>query len=203
MTLERKSHWERIYETKTPNQVSWTQEAPTISLNFIRNCKLPKTAQIIDVGSGDIKLVDYLLADGFENITVLDISEKALEKAQKRLGKKAEKVTWISCDVTKFKPEISYDLWHDRAAFHFLTSDEQIKKYQTIANTWVKGYMVIGTFSTNGPTKCSGLEIKQYNKELLQGVFKSGFNIIESEQENHITPFNTSQNFIFCSFKKK
>ena len=121
--------------------------------------------------------------------------------AKKR--KKAEKVTWISCDVTKFKPEISYDLWHDRAAFHFLTSDQQIKKYQTIANTWVKGYMVIGTFSTNGPTKCSGLEIKQYNKELLQGVFKSGFNIIESEQENHITPFNTSQNFIFCSFKKK
>ena len=203
MALERKYHWENVYKTKAPNQVSWTQAVPTISLNFIRNCKLDKSAQIIDVGAGDSKLVDYLLADGFKNITVLDISEKALEKAQKRLGEKAEQVTWIPCDITKFKPEKPFDLWHDRAAFHFLTSDEQIKKYQTIAKTWVKGHMVIGTFSTNGPTKCSGLEIKQYNKELLQDVFKSGFNIIEIEQENHITPFNTSQNFIFCSFKKK
>ena len=113
-------HWETVYETKQPNEVSWTQEIPTISLEFLREFNLPKTANIIDVGGGDSKFVDYLLQEKFENITVLDISEQALSKAKKRLGKKAEKIKWIVSDITEYEPTEIYDLWHDRAVFNFL-----------------------------------------------------------------------------------
>ncbi|SMO67766.1 Methyltransferase domain-containing protein [Solitalea koreensis] len=198
-----KEHWEKVYETKEPHQVSWTQEVPRISLDIIHAFNLPKNAQIIDIGGGESKLVDFLLEEGFENITVLDISEKALEKAIKRLGPKSEKVKWIVSDITDFHPETAYDVWHDRAAFHFLTTAPQINKYIDIARAAVKGYLVIGTFSDNGPKKCSGLEIKQYNEAKLQEQFAIGFDKISCITEDHITPFQTSQNFLFCSFKSK
>ena len=203
MKLDRKKHWETVYETKNPDQVSWTQEIPKTSLEFIHSFKLNKDARIIDIGGGDSKLVDYLLKEGYNNITVLDISEKAIAKAKKRLGEKASKVNWIVSDIAEFEPDTSFDVWHDRATFHFLTTDDQIKKYTNIATKFVRGYLIIGTFSQNGPKKCSGLEIKQYNEEELTSELKKGFDKIRCVSEDHTTPFNTIQNFLFCSFKRQ
>ena len=198
-----KSHWDNVYQTKHPNQVSWTQEKPKISLEIIHSFGLDKTAKIIDVGGGDSKLVDYLLEEGFECITVLDISAKALEKAQKRLGNKAKKVTWIVSDIMDFHPATAYDVWHDRAAFHFLTSEDQIAKYFDTARNAVTGFLTIGTFSILGPEKCSGLPIKQYSEEQLAAELDKGFEKLRCFTEDHITPFDTKQNFLFCSFRRQ
>lgn len=201
--MERKKHWETVYETKAPHEVSWTQETPVVSLDFIRSLRLPKTAKIIDVGGGDSNLVDHLLADGFENITVLDISAQALEKAKNRLGEKAHAVQWVVGDITQFEPEGTFDLWHDRAAFHFLATEEEISKYRRIAATCVTGFLVLGTFSEEGPKKCSGLEIRQYTPEGLHKVFAADFEKIRCLACDHVTPFGTVQNFLFCAFQKK
>lgn len=201
MQNENKQHWENVYETKNPDQVSWTQEKPITSLEFIHSFNLPKSAEIIDVGGGDSRLVDYLLEEGYENITVLDISAKALEKAKERLGESANKVNWVVSDILDFKPRKTYNIWHDRAVFHFLTTNSQIEKYTEIAENTVDDYLIIGTFSENGPLKCSGLEIKQYDDEKLTATFKKGFNKISCINIDHITPFNSVQNFQFCSFK--
>ena len=203
MNLDSKKHWETVYETKNPEQVSWTQEKPQISLDLINSLELDKSAKIIDVGGGDSKLVDYLLEEGFENVSVLDISAAALEKAKKRLGDKANNVNWIVSDITEFSPSTTYDLWHDRAAFHFLTTPEQISKYVNIVRNAVTGYLIIGTFSENGPKKCSGLDIKQYSEDKLITEFENYFEKITCTTEDHITPFDTMQNFLFCSFKRK
>ncbi len=202
MSTENRDHWEKVYNTKKADEVSWTQDVPTTSLWFIHGFKLPKQAGIIDVGGGDSKLVDFLLEEGYENITVLDISASALERAKQRLGAKAHKVQWIVADITDFKPAAYYDLWHDRAAFHFLTEPDQVNRYLTVARQAVKGYMTIGTFSENGPAKCSGLEIKRYNETELEAQLSIGFEKIKCIKEDHITPFNTTQNFLFCSFKR-
>ena len=202
MEINRKNHWETVYETKQPNEVSWTQENPKTSIDFIRNTNLGKSARIIDIGGGDSKLVDFLLEEGFENITVLDISEKALERAKKRLGKNAGKVNWIASDITEFKPETTYDIWHDRATFHFLTTGEQIKKYVEITEKWVSGFLIIGTFSDLGPKKCSGLDIKQYSESEIENQFLNCFKKLKCISEDHVTPFETIQNFTFCVFKK-
>lgn len=164
---------------------------------------LDKSSKIIDIGGGDSKLVDHLLNQGFENITVLDISEKALEKAKIRLGEKSKKVTWIISDILDFEPTETYDVWHDRAAFHFLTTEEEIEKYKSIVNKSVAGFLIIGTFSENGPLKCSGLEISQYSQEKLTSTFEEKFDKIDSVLEDHQTPFGTTQNFLFCGFKKR
>lgn len=199
----RKNHWETVYETKNPDQVSWTQEVPKTSLDFIHSFGVGKTARIIDIGGGDSKLVDYLFDAGFENITVLDISAKALEKAKQRLGDRAEKVNWVVSDITEFRPNTTFDIWHDRATFHFLTTKEQVTKYLEIARESINSYMIIGTFSNNGPTKCSGLDIKQYDEQTLTAEFQNGFDKLKCIMEDHITPFNTTQNFLFCSFKRQ
>lgn len=197
------NHWNKIYNTKLPNEVSWTQDVPLTSLNFITGFNIEKTAEIIDIGGGDSKLVDYLLKYGYQNITVLDISEKAIERAKIRLGKKADQVKWIITDINDFEPQQNYTVWHDRAAFHFLTTPEQVTRYVTIAKNAVTNYLTIGTFSESGPKKCSGLDIKQYNEELLQTELSSAFEKIKCITEDHKTPFNTIQNFLFCSFKKQ
>lgn len=199
----KKNHWETVYETKNPDQVSWTQDVPKTSLDFIASFGVTKKSKIIDIGGGDSKLVDYLLDEGFENITVLDISAKALEKAKNRLGDKAKKINWVVSDITEFEPTTTYDIWHDRATFHFLTTTEQVSKYMEIARKSVNGYLTIGTFSENGPTKCSGLDIKQYNEETLTNELNNGFDKIRCVTEDHLTPFNTKQNFLFCSFKRQ
>lgn len=197
-----KNHWENVYETKNPDQVSWTQEKPQTSIDFIHSFGLGKEAKIIDIGGGDGNLVDFLLEEGYQNITVLDISAKALEKAKQRLGDNAHKVKWIATDITAFEPTETYDIWHDRAAFHFLTTSEQISKYIDIAKNSIDGFLILGTFSKNGPTKCSGLDIHQYDETSLAEKFKESFEKIQCITEDHITPFETTQNFIFCSFKK-
>ena len=203
MNLQRKKHWETVYETKNPDEVSWTQEIPKTSLAFIHSFGLDKSSKIIDIGGGDSKLVDFLLDQGFENITVLDISEKALEKAKIRLGEKSKKVTWTISDILDFEPTETYGVWHDRAAFHFLTTEEEIEKYKSIVNKSVDGFLIIGTFSENGPLKCSGLEISQYSQEKLTSTFEEKFDKIDSVLEDHQTPFGTTQNFLFCGFKKR
>ncbi len=202
MTINQKQHWEKVYETKTPAEVSWTQEIPKTSLEFISSLKVSKDAKIIDIGGGDSKLVDYLLAAGYINISILDISKEALERAKRRLGENAVKVEWIVSDINDFTPTETYDIWHDRAAFHFLTSPEQIERYIGLANKYISRNLIIGTFSKKGPLKCSGLNITQYNEEGLLSKFNT-FEKIKCIAEDHTTPFNTKQNFTFCSFKKK
>ncbi|SHF26014.1 class I SAM-dependent methyltransferase [Pedobacter caeni] len=199
---EGKSHWEKVYTTKAAHEVSWTQEVPKTSLDFINGFQLGKSAGIIDIGGGDSLLVDFLLAQGYQNITVLDISEAALERAKKRLGDQADLVKWLVSDITDFKPAETYDIWHDRATFHFLTTATQIEKYITIAKNCVRGYLTIGIFSKNGPEKCSGLEIRQYSEDELEQQFSESFQKLQVITEDHVTPFNTVQNFIFCSFKR-
>lgn len=203
MQTEKQNHWENVYSTKQSNEVSWTQEVPKTSLDFIRSFQLPKSAPIIDIGGGDSKLVDYLLEEGYTDITILDISEASLQRAKTRLGKKADQVQWIVSDITEFKPERNYKIWHDRATFHFLITAEQIQSYLTIAGDAIHGYLAIGTFSENGPKKCSGLDIKQYSEQDLESAFSQNFQKLACINEDHITPFNTIQNFTFCSFKTK
>jgi ubiquinone/menaquinone biosynthesis C-methylase UbiE len=199
-----KTHWEKIYSTKKPNEVSWTQEVPETSLGFIHSFNLSKDAAIIDVGGGESKFVDFLLVEGFTNITVLDISEQAVKKTQERLRERAKDVKWVVSDVTAYQPLQKFDVWHDRATFHFLTTHRQIEKYIELAGHAVKpnGFMAIGTFSEQGPSKCSGLDIKQYSEQELEKTLTYYFRKIKCLTEDHITPFQTIQNFLFCSFKR-
>lgn len=203
--FNRKDHWENIYQTKTPQQVSWYQTKPATSLAFIEQSNLPLSAKIIDVGGGDGFLVDYLLEEGYEDITVLDISAAAIEKAKLRLGEKAGAVKWIISDITSFKPTEQYDLWHDRAVFHFLITDEDIAVYRKLVaeSIHANGNMIIGTFSEQGPKKCSGIDIRQYSSESLTEQFSEHFERTSTLTENHKTPFDTFQNFVFCTFKKR
>ena len=197
-----KEHWENVYNTKSPEEVSWTQKIPQVSLDLIGSFELPHTSSIIDVGGGDSLLVDFLLAEGFDDITVLDISAKAIERAKNRLGNMASKVHWVVSDIVDFKPERTYDVWHDRAAFHFLTTPDQIATYVGITKKAVNSFMIIGTFSEDGPKKCSGLEVHQYSESGMEKTF-GGFNKLNCKTHDHVTPFGTTQNFIFCSFKQK
>lgn len=201
MENQLKSHWENVYQTKGPDQVSWTQDKPSTSLNYIESFKLNKSASIIDIGGGDSKLVDYLLELGYTDITVLDISATSIEKAKTRLGKNASKINWIVSDILEFVPTRKYDIWHDRAAFHFLTESMHIEKYLKIVSGYAKN-IIIATFSVDGPFKCSGLEIKQYDENSMKSKFEnSGFVNIECSRSDHTTPMGTIQNFVFCAFK--
>ncbi len=203
--FDRKKHWENIYNTKQVDEVSWYQPTPQTSLDYITSNATSLTAKIIDVGGGDSFLVDHLLDLGYTDITVVDISAKAIERAKARLNEKASKVKWIVADAADFTPNEQYDIWHDRAAFHFLTDENDIVNYRnTAANAINKnGSMIIGTFSIDGPFKCSGIEIKQYSEESLTSCFEENFSLTEAVNYNHPTPFNTTQNFVFCSFKRK
>lgn len=203
MVHHQKNYWDKVYKTRQPNEVSWTEEVPKTSLDFIHSFNLPKSARIIDVGGGDSKLADHLIAEGFENITVLDISEIALRRARERLKTNSKKVQWIVSDINRFEPTVTYDVWHDRATFHFLTTQQQICRYIDTARKAITGYLAIGTFSETGPDMCSGLSVKQYSEDELQEELAGGFKKIRCIKEDHITPFNTTQNFLFCSFKSR
>lgn len=199
-----KEHWENIFETKDFNEVSWYQSNPKTSIKLILSTNPDKDAHIIDIGGGDSNLVDKLLELGFQSVSVLDISSKALEKSKKRLGVKAEIVKWINSDIGEFETNDKYDVWHDRAAFHFLTSKEDIEKYKGLVSKLLKpkGYLIIATFSLEGPKKCSGLNINQYSESSMRKLFSKGFEHIKSFEEKHHTPFQTNQNFIWNVFKK-
>lgn len=203
-SLDRKLHWENIYQTKALENVSWYQPRPITSLNFIEKLNIPLNAKIIDIGGGDSFLVDHLLDLGYTDITVLDISAAAIDRAQKRLADRAELVKWIIADISSFKPTEHYDFWHDRAAFHFLTQEHEIRSYVQTLNTCLKpnAKVVIGTFSEQGPLKCSGIEIKQYSETAMAELFQNDFEKLECINVDHPTPFNTVQNFTFCSFRK-
>ena len=202
--FNRIEHWENIYNTKQLNEVSWYQTKPITSLENIKKFAQSKSNKIIDVGGGDSFLVDHLLKEGFMDITVLDISSKSIERAKSRLGSKAERVKWIVSDITAFNPSEQYDIWHDRAAFHFLNESKDIDSYVHVANESIvsNGSLFLGTFSENGPKKCSGIEIKQYSEHTLSETFKDNFQKQGSFYIDHKTPFDTVQNFVFCSFKK-
>lgn len=204
MSLDRTAHWQKIYQTKSLDQVSWYQPKPETSLRFITELHMLKTAAIIDVGGGDSFLADNLLALGFTDITVLDISEAAIERAKTRLGDRADRVNWIVADAGSFAPSRQYNLWHDRAAFHFLTAKRDIAHYvETASSSLAKGgHLILGTFSENGPTKCSGIAIKQYSVDEMESLFKEKLVKIKCENLDHRTPFDTTQNFTFCVFKK-
>jgi ubiquinone/menaquinone biosynthesis C-methylase UbiE len=196
--MSNKGYWDKIYTTKTPEEVSWNEDYPQMSIGLIVQFDVPKVAKIIDIGGGDSRLVDALLDLGYTNITVLDISESAIDRAKARLGQKAEQVKWVISDILDFSPQESYDLWHDRAVFHFLTKQADIHKYVYRLTQMGTQHLVIGTFSPSGPLKCSGLEITQYDEAKLKTTFGKGFKIIECFTADHITPFDTAQNFTFA-----
>ena len=197
-----KEHWENIYAIKGMQEVSWFQKVPTTSLELINQVAKNKQDPIIDIGGGDGFLVDNLLALGYTDITVLDISKNAIDRAKKRLGKLAVKVKWIVADITEFVPNKEYVIWHDRAVFHFLTDQQDKENYRKLMNTSVSGYFILATFSDQGPNKCSGLEICKYSELDLQAFFSDTFSITSSFNYNHPTPFGTCQNFIFLVFKR-
>lgn len=204
MEMNVKEYWDHVY-IKTEEELSWFQPYPKTSMEFVELFNLPLIANIIDIGGGDSHFADALIEKGYQNIWVLDISAKAIERAKQRLGEKAAKVHWIIADVTDFEPPVQFDFWHDRAAFHFLTTEDTINKYVSIAEDAIhqNGYLILGTFSETGPGKCSGLQVKQYSEASMSARFEIAFDRIKCLQEDHITPFNTKQNFLFCSFKKK
>ncbi len=203
-SFDRKKHWDTLYKTKETINVIWLQTTPETTLNIIKQFNLPQPAKIIDIGGGDSLLVDHLLDLGYRDLSILDISEAALEKAKKRLGKRAKQVQWIVADVAQFQPTVSYDFWHDRAAFHFLTEEDEIHNYVTTMHNCLnpKGIAVIGTFSLEGPKKCSGLAIKQYSETTLTDRLTPYLDKIKCVTLDHITPSNMLQNFIFCCFRK-
>jgi len=203
--MSQKEHWENVFSTKKETEVSWYQRYPTTSLDFIHKHTIAKNAKIIDIGGGDSYLIDALLELGYTNLYLLDISAKAIERIKNRLGANAAKVTFIVSDVLEFTPDTTFDFWHDRASFHFLTTQSQIAKYAKLVGSAVAkdGNLVLGTFSENGPKKCSGLDITQHNEATMNAIFKTNFDLVESFTEDHKTPFDTIQNFLFCNFRKR
>lgn len=200
-----KEHWEKVYKNKGDQEVSWYEELPETSLSLIKKHNTIQATKIIDVGGGNSNLTKELLKAGYQNLSVLDISVKALEKTKYKLGASAAAIEWIISDITEFETTKTYNLWHDRAVFHFLTTEEDKSSYlNTIKKGLVQGgIFILATFSKNGPLKCSGLEISQYDKDGLLELFGNDFELLESFEEDHTTPFDTQQNFIYTVWKRK
>ena len=204
MNYNLKLHWEKIYDEKNEDEVSWFQKETNESLKMIQNAGI-ENPKIIDVGSGRSKLLKHLIEIGYNHLTYLDISESALGKSKKFLGEQSNKVRWISEDILSFKTDEKFDIWHDRAVFHFLNEENLIRKYIDIVekNISENGHLIIGTFSENGPLKCSGLEVRRYSEKVIEKIFNRSFKLIDSFYYDHVTPFNTTQNFLFSHFIKK
>ena len=202
--MSNKDHWEKIYSTKEIDGVSWYQETPTTSLNIIDSLKLNLNTSIIDIGAGKSFLADNLLDLGYNDITILDISKNALNEVTRRVGKKNHKIKCIESNVIDLSSGQKYDVWHDRAVFHFITNNQEREKYLDLLNSSLNkdGCLIIGTFSEDGPLKCSGLEVQRYSIKDLRELLKPNFKFIDGFKEIHDTPFNTSQSFTFCTFKK-
>ena len=204
MNYNLKLHWEKIYDEKNEDEVSWFQKETNESMKMIQSVEI-ENPKIIDVGSGRSKLLKNLIEIGYNHLTYLDISESALEKSKEFLGEQSKKVRWISKDVLSFKPDGKFDIWHDRAVFHFLNEENLIRKYIDLVekNISESGHLIIGTFSENGPLKCSGLDVKRYSEKVIEKIFNRSFKLIDSFYYDHVTPFNTTQNFLFSHFIKK
>lgn len=202
--MQSRAHWERIYATKAAQAVSWYQPHATRSLALIRGSAVPRTASIIDVGGGASTLVDDLLADGYSSLTVLDLSATALEAARQRLGSRADAVRWLVGDVATVElAEHSFDVWHDRALFHFLTEEQDRKAYvaKVVHSLEPHGHVIIATFAEDGPTQCSGLPVVRYSPEELHAQFGEAFTLLEQRREAHATPSAAVQKFIYCHFR--
>jgi len=203
--MSLKTHWEHIYQAKAPTEVSWYQDHSLQSLQFIRHTGMPKTGSIIDVGGGSATLVDDLLTNGYQQISILDISARALEVARQRLGARANDVTWLEADILQIRlPHHKYDLWHDRAVFHFLTQPEDRRHYVDLVSDAVKpgGHVIVATFASDGPERCSGLQVLRYEPDSLHQEFGDSFVLLDSTTEVHHTPFGTEQRFIYCYCRK-
>ena len=204
MENNKAAHWENVFATKAVNDVSWFQEKPESSIQLIQSCKVAKDAKIIDVGGGDSYLIDNLIALGYTNLTLLDISENAIEKAKNRLAEHSDKVTFVVSNSLDFCNNDAFSIWHDRASFHFLTDENEVQKYKSNVLESLKsnGNLILATFSEEGPEKCSGLEITQYSVEKLEAIFGEEFELENCFTEEHTTPFDAVQDFIFCNYKK-
>ena len=203
-TTYLQAHWENIYATKRESEVSWFEEIPAQSLELLELvCAQPSSA-IIDIGGGASRLVDSLLTKGFQNVTVLDLSSAALDVARARLGDKADEVKWIVADATAWRPKETYDIWHDRAAFHFLTSAKEQRAYVKRLKQAVKpgGYVIIGTFALDGPDKCSGLPVARHSAETIGAILGADFTLVDSRRHQHETPWHAVQKFQFSAFRR-
>ena len=199
--MDTREHWERVYETKAPDQVSWFRPHLETSLQLIERAAGAVSASIIDVGGGASTLVDDLIARGYRNITVLDVSQTAIDVTRARLGPASQNVRWLTADITKADlPDHAFDVWHDRAVFHFLTAHEERLAYVRKVASAVKpgGHVIISTFGTEGPNRCSGLDVLRYDARSLHGEFGARFRLISSSEELHHTPFGTTQQFLYC-----
>jgi SAM-dependent methyltransferase len=201
--VDWQQHWEAVYQTRRAGEVSWYQQNPALSRELIRRTGVSPAAPLIDVGGGASRLVHDLLADGFTDITVLDVSAAALRQAQERLGSAAERIMWVEEDITMFVPPRRYQVWHDRAVFHFLTHAEDRQRYVSVLRTALAphGDVVIATFGLEGPERCSGLPVQRYNATSLAAELGSGFTLMAEEQEPHVTPAGTVQLFQYCWFR--
>lgn len=201
--MKTRQHWEQVYATKSQNETSWTQQVPEQSLSIIDGINASRNSPIIDIGGGDSLLIDFLLDKGYNDLTVLDISAGAIDRAKNRLGPRADQVNWIVSDILDFHPDRHYAIWHDRATFHFLTESWQIKQYLKIVKKSIKkGHLIVGTFSENGPERCSGLPVQRYDVSSLSNMFENGFTVNTHFTADHTTPFNSIQNFLFIDFIK-
>jgi ubiquinone/menaquinone biosynthesis C-methylase UbiE len=203
--MQSKDHWNRVYTTKTPTHVSWFQEHARQSVALIDQSGVPKDAAIIDVGGGASTLVDDLVDANYRNVTVLDLSDAALAAAQARLGERAAHVAWIAGDITQIElPVHAYDVWHDRAVFHFLTSQEDREAYVRAVLRAVKpgGIVIVATFAEDGPDHCSGLPVMRYSADALHAEFGAPFTLMKQEREEHHTPGGATQKFIYCMCRK-
>jgi len=203
--MHARQHWEHVYATKPVDQVSWFQPHAASSLRLIEDTGVAKSAPIVDIGGGASVLVDDLLAHGYSNVSVLDISGKALARSRDRLAERAAEVRWIESDFLEAAlPEQSCDIWHDRAAFHFLTSAEDRNAYRRAALRAIRpgGYLIIATFAADGPERCSGLPVVRYDASALQAELGDGFALVHHESQLHRTPSGTVQRFTLASFRK-
>lgn len=201
--MSLQSHWEQIYRTKSPEQTSWYEPHLQTSLDWISAAAPHRSASIIDVGGGESTLAEDLLARGYRDITVVDLAEAAISKSQHRMGTAAEQVTWLASDVLQAAlPPRNYDLWHDRAVFHFLTESDRRRAYvrQLVSSLKPSGHAVIATFGPQGPEKCSGLPTQRYDAESLQHELGPEFQISRTSIVDHHTPFGTTQQFLYCDF---
>jgi Methyltransferase domain len=200
--MDRKQHWEDVYQQKPDDNLSWFQPRPAISLELICATGLQKTDALIDMGAGVSRLVDHLLAEGYSDVTLLDIAESALQKTRERLGDAANRVHWIAADVTHWKPEHQYRLWHDRAVFHFLTDATERAAYRRNleASLVTGGTAIIASFAFEGPERCSGLPVQRYSPETLSAELGSRFRLIQHRSEAHHTPASRIQPFQYSVF---
>jgi 2-polyprenyl-3-methyl-5-hydroxy-6-metoxy-1,4-benzoquinol methylase len=200
--FDRTAHWQAVYTTKAENQLSWFQENPETSLRLIKEAKTSPESSIIDIGGGASRLVDALVGQGFRSLAVLDISAAALEAAKTRLGPQSAHVDWIVADIIEWRPARTYDIWHDRAAFHFLTETADRNAYIDRLKSALApgGQVIISTFALDGPEKCSGLSVQRYDAKRLANALGSSFELADSFAEAHRTPWGAIQHFQFSRF---